>query len=136
MLKIILISLSIFSIGCETKKERKEERALTIYQENTASWVRNFNPLSTSGTARWPTSCGIYEPLFIYNSMQGEYIPWLCTDYKWDDNNKTLIMYVRENVLWSDKTPFSSEDIAFTFNLKKKHTVSYTHLTLPTIYSV
>ena len=53
--------------------------------------------------------------------MQGEYIPWLCTDYKWEDNNKTLIMYVRENVLWSDKTPFSSEDIAFTFNLKKKH---------------
>lgn len=121
MLKTILICLFIFSAGCGTKKERKEERALTIYQENAASWVRNFNPLSTSGTARWPTSSGIYEPLFIYNSMRGEYIPWLCTDYKWEDNNKTLIMYVRENVLWSDKTPFSSEDIAFTFNLKKIH---------------
>ncbi len=121
MLKIIIISLFIFSAGCGTKKERKEERALTIYQENAASWVRNFNPLSTSGTARWPTASGIYEPLFIYNSMRGEYIPWLCTNYKWEDNNKTLIMYVREDVLWSDKTPFSSEDIAFTFNLKKKH---------------
>ena len=121
MLKIILISLFVFSAGCETKKEGKEERALTIYQESAASWVRNFNPLTTAGTARWPTSCGIYEPLFIYNSMLGKYIPWLCTDYKWKDNNKTLIMYVRENVLWSDKTPFSSEDIAFTFNLKKKH---------------
>ena len=76
MLKTILICLFIFSAGCGTKKERKEERALTIYQENAASWVRNFNPLSTSGTARWPTSSGIDEPLFIINSLGGKKKLW------------------------------------------------------------
>ena len=117
---LILISLFIL-VGCEHKNELNKRDGLTIYQEAQISWIRNFNPLSPAGSARWPTSAGIYEPLFIYNSMSGEYVPWLALDYTWDKGNKILEMLIRDGVKWSDGEPFSAEDVAFTFNLKRKH---------------
>jgi len=116
----ILISLFIL-VGCKNSNELKKRDGLKVYQEAQISWVRNFNPLSPAGSARWPTSSGIYEPLFIYNSMTGEYVPWLGLDYTWEKGNKVLKMLIRNDVKWSDGEPFSAEDVAFTFNIKRKH---------------
>jgi len=117
-----LIILSFFLLnGCDVKKGINKRDGLTIYQEAQISWVRNFNPLSPAGSARWPTSGGIYEPLFIYNSMSGEFVPWLALNYEWEKGNKVLKMKIRSGVKWSDGKPFSAEDVAFTFNLKRKH---------------
>ena len=117
---LILISFFIL-VGCKNRNELNKRDGLTVYQEAQISWVRNFNPLSPAGSARWPTSAGIYEPLFIYNSMSGEYVPWLALDYTWDKGNKVLEMLIRDGVKWSDGESFSAEDVAFTFNLKRKH---------------
>ena len=117
---LTLISLFIL-VGCENSNEIKKRDGLIVYQEAQISWVRNFNPLSPAGAARWPTSSGIYEPLFIYNSMTGKYVPWLGLDYTWEKGNKVLKMLIRDGVNWSDGEPFSAEDVAFTFNIKRKH---------------
>ena len=117
---LILINFFIL-VGCENKNKLNKRDGLIIYQEAQISWVRNFNPLSPAGAARWPTSAGIYEPLFIYNSMSGEYVPWLALDYKWHRGNKVLEMVIRDSIKWSDGNPFSAEDVAFTFNLKRNH---------------
>ena len=116
----ITVSFFLF-IGCGKNKEINKRDGLTVYQEAQISWVRNFNPLSPAGSARWPTSGGIYEPLFIYNSMSGEFVPWLALDYEWEKDNKVLNMSTRKGVKWSDGKLFSAEDVAFTFNIKRKH---------------
>jgi len=111
----------ILFTGCKNKENQNTRRGLIIYQEPQISWVRNFNPLSPAGSARWPTSAGIYEPLFIYNSMSAEYVPWLALDYKWNKGNNVLEMLIRDSVKWSNGEPFSAADVAFTFNLKREH---------------
>ena len=50
---------------------------VTISREQQASWVRSFNPLLAEGSVRFPTLAGIYEPMLIFNTMKGEYTPWL-----------------------------------------------------------
>ena len=120
ILHLLLVSLFIF-FSCSKEKSTKKRDGLTIYQEAQLSWVRNFNPLSPAGSARWPTSAGIYEPLFIYNSMTAKYVPWLATHYTWAKKNTVLTISIRKGVSWSDGEPFTAEDVAFTFNLKKKH---------------
>ncbi|WP_437956661.1 ABC transporter substrate-binding protein [Sorangium sp. So ce119] len=93
---------------------------VTISREQQASWVRNFNPLLGEGAVRFPTVAGIYEPMIVYNTMKGEFVPWLATKYEWSDANKKLTFTTRTDVKWSDGQPFSAKDVAFTFGLLKK----------------
>ena len=90
---------------------------LVVVRELQATWVENFNPFSAGGGARWPTQAGIYEPLFIYNSVKGEFEPWLATEWSWLEGGTTLAIHVREGVQWSDGTALTAEDVAFTFRL-------------------
>ena len=40
--------------------------------------------------------------------------------YKWNKENRVLVIKTRDNVRWSDGKPYSAYDVEFTFNLKKK----------------
>ncbi|XXX76362.1 ABC transporter substrate-binding protein [Sorangium sp. So ce134] len=103
------------------KPAAKGAAMVTISREQQASWVRNFNPLLAEGNVRFPTVAGIYEPMLIYNTMKSEYTPWLAASYAWSDGNKKLTFTIRPKVRWSDGQPFSAKDVAFTFELLKKH---------------
>jgi peptide/nickel transport system substrate-binding protein len=92
-----------------------------VSQEQQASWIRNFNPLTTASAARWPTLAGVYEPLFVFNSIRSEYVPWLGTGFEWTEGNRVLRIELREGVRWSDGTPFTARDVAFTFQLMRDH---------------
>jgi len=64
----------------------------------------------------------IYETLDFVNALQNSKVtPWLATAYAWSNNNKTLTFTIRSGVKWTDGTPFSAADVAYTFNLLKKY---------------
>ena len=122
MQKIIstyFILVIIFLCSCENKIVRDQE-GLIVYQENQVSWIRNFEPLNPVSICRWPTRGGIYESLFLNNPITTDWVPWLATDYEWQNNNKKLLFTIRSGVQWSDGKPFSAHDVAYTFNLWKK----------------
>jgi peptide/nickel transport system substrate-binding protein len=78
--------------------------------------VENFNPFSTTqleGTRL------IYEPLEIPSTVDGTYTPFLATGHQFTSPT-TLVYTIRSGVKWSDGKPFTSADVAFTFNLLKK----------------
>lgn len=93
------------------------DQLLTASDEQVSTWIRNFNPLFPQTTNRWPTINGIYEPLFIYTTINAEIVPWLATEWSFNDDNTVLSFTTREGVEWSDGTPFTANDVAFTFNL-------------------
>ena len=106
--------------GCAPPKHELPAGVLVVSQEQLSSWVRNFNPLTPAAASRWPTLAGVYEPMFVFNSIKSEQVPWLAVKYEWLDGNRTLRVTTRDSVLWSDGKPFSAKDVEFTFRLTKR----------------
>lgn len=119
IISIFFIPLIYFFASCENNTNRDQE-GLIVYQENQISWTRNFEPLNPVSICRWPTRGGIYEPLYIYNPISTEWVPWLATNYEWKNDNRKLLFSIRTGVKWSDGREFSAYDVAYTLNLWKQ----------------
>jgi peptide/nickel transport system substrate-binding protein len=91
-----------------------------VIEDNTGatSYTDDFNPFDTNSFARTENTASlIYEPLFQFNTLDSSAapIPWLAQSDTWSDGNKTLTLALRQGVKWTDGTPFTSADVAFTF---------------------
>ncbi len=94
---------------------------LVVSTEQQATWIRNFNPLIASGSARWSTLAVIYEPMFIYNRMSSEMVPWLASKMTWlDDSHRQLRIDLKPDIRWSDGRKFTAHDVVFTFKLLQR----------------
>jgi peptide/nickel transport system substrate-binding protein len=104
---------------------------LTISNENGALWTCGFNPFNASDNL---LSVGFtYEPLVYVNPLEdAKTTPMLATSWKWGAGNKSLTFTIRSGVKFSDGTPLTAADVAYTFNLQKK----YPALDLTGVWSV
>jgi len=77
---------------------------------------KTFNPLlvadDASETVRYLTG-GV---LMRLNRLTQQLEPELATSWKVSDNGKTIRFKLRQNVRFSDGTPFSAEDVAYTMD--------------------
>lgn len=111
----------LIALGCTDPVPPRPRGVLVVSQEQQPAWIRNFNPFLAPGLSRFPTRGGVYEPLLIWNTMRGEYVPWLATAWTWRDDARTLEMTIRDGVRFSDGTPLSAADVEFTFRLLGAH---------------
>jgi len=81
----------------------------------------SLNPFASFGSSLPIVFSGIYEPLFYVNPLNGQTTYMLATSYQWKDNNTELVVKIRKDVKWSDGTPFTPQDVVFTFNLLKQY---------------
>jgi peptide/nickel transport system substrate-binding protein len=104
---------------------------LTISNENGALWTCDFSPFNGSDTL---LSVGfVYETLDYVNPLQdGKVTPMLASSYSWGAGDKSLTFTIRSGVKFSNGTPLTASDVAYTFNLIKK----YPALDLPGVWSV
>ena len=58
----------------------------------------------------------IYEPLAYYSAFADKTYMWLAESYQYTPDFKQLTIKTRSGITWSDGTPFSAEDVAFTLN--------------------
>jgi len=90
----------------------------TLYTSGTAYGPPvNWNPLDTGAYATG-TQGLIYEPLYLYDPIKGQYDPWLATGAEasgWQGN--TYVINVRSGVTWSDGQPLTGADVAYSINL-------------------
>ncbi len=109
------------ALGCVPRQDRLPDGVIAVEEtEQTAAFVRNFNPLLEAGAVRWPTRRAMYEPMLVHNPLTGEYVPWLATGYTWSDGHTRLRFPLRAGVSWSDGAPFSARDVTFTFDLLRR----------------
>jgi peptide/nickel transport system substrate-binding protein len=118
----IAVTLSLALAACNGSQNGGGQAggtsALTINVDGGGPFVCNYNPYSPNET---DGSVGfIYEPMMIFNMLNGQIKPWLATSYAWSSGNKVLTFTVRKGVKFSNGEPFSASDVAFSFNLLKK----------------
>ncbi|MGZ4261204.1 MAG: ABC transporter substrate-binding protein [Solirubrobacteraceae bacterium] len=96
---------------------------LTVESSQQNAITKNFNPfIQSSAAALLGATSLIYEPLLQTNAIKpGQYYNWLATGYSWSNGGKSITFTIRPGVKWSDGTPMTAADVAFTFNMLKKH---------------
>lgn len=99
-------------------EDLKPGGTVTIANESGATWNCQFNPLTTD---QQEASGFIYESMVYVNPLQDTAAPTplLASSYSWNSDDTQLTFQVRQGVKWSDGTPFSADDVAYTFNLLK-----------------
>ena len=96
---------------------------LTLESSQQNSVTRDLNPFdgSSSASLLGATSL-IYEPLLQANTMlPGMYYRWLATGYNWSDHGESITFTIRRGVRWSNGTPFTAADVAFTYEMLQRH---------------
>ncbi len=97
---------------------------LVVVDNAGQTFAQTFNPyVSTSLGTELNMQSMTYEPLLEFNIMNPAQapIPWLASRYAWSDGGKTLTFTIRPGVKFSDGTPMTAGDVAFTFNLLRKN---------------
>jgi peptide/nickel transport system substrate-binding protein len=107
------------SSGPEPRPQGGGDSSITVFNGNTGNIAENFNPFATSFLQ--PTQGIIFESLYHYNLTKDEDpAPLLGTAYKWNADGTQLTITTRDGVTWSDGTPFTARDVAYSINLVVK----------------
>jgi peptide/nickel transport system substrate-binding protein len=85
------------------------------------SITKDFNPFVSTVAPQGMGATGlIYEPLLQFDlAAPPKYYPWLATSYAWSNGGESLTFTIRQGVKWSNGTPLTPADVAFTYNLVK-----------------
>ncbi len=97
-------------------------RSETLYVSG-AAWgpASTWNPFQPGSLANTTGTIGyVYEFLFSFDPLTGEFIPWLAESGDWADAT-TYEVTLREGLTWSDGEPLTAEDVKFTFELGQQY---------------
>src|ERR1700761_105050 len=107
--------------GSSSAAGRGPSGTLTIVNASGTQWNCSFNPFNPGNLGEGVTMGEVYEPLAFVDTLENaKETPWLATSWAWSNGNKTLSFTIRKNVKFSDGTPMTAADVAYTFNLIKK----------------
>jgi len=83
-----------------------------------ASTNNNAMAVSAGSSARVP----VWETPYMYNMINGEELPLLADGaYAWNDDMTEITYKLKEAAMWSDGTPVTAEDAAYTWATHLKY---------------
>lgn len=73
------------------------------------------SPFSSNGPPGYVQMSLLYDTL-LWKDGTGELLPWLAESVERSDDDLTYTFALRPDVLWSDGTPLTADDVVFTFD--------------------
>ena len=102
--------------GVATELPREKSFILTF----TGGDVGIGNPYA-AGYTHQRGHAALMEPLYFYSAFADEpNIPWLAESHTYSTDYKDVTIQLRNGVEWSDGTPFTSKDVAYTINMLRQ----------------
>lgn len=92
-----------------------------------AAWgpPTDWNPFITWSKANTSGTVGlIYEPLFFYDPVTDQLIPWLAESGEWKSATRFEVR-LRPGLTWQDGTPLTAADVVYTFELGQNPAIYY-----------
>jgi peptide/nickel transport system substrate-binding protein len=97
---------------------------LNIGMPDGATLPANNNPyLDSSFAKKLGYTWLIWEPLAMQDEAKPDQDPkpWLATKWDWAPDYSKVTLTVRDGVKWSDGTPLTADDVAYSFQIMKDH---------------
>ena len=64
----------------------------------------------------------MFETPYLYNMLDGQMYPLLADgDYTWNDDQTEITFKIKEAAMWSDGTPVTADDVAYTWDANIKY---------------
>ena len=100
--------------------------------------TRDFNPFVSTAAPQGMGATGlIYEPLYQFDlANPTTRYPWLATSFSFAPGGKSITFTIRQGVKWSNGTPMTTADVAFTYEyIKKNSAINLAGLDISTVSS-
>ena len=115
-LRTLILAAAAVALASTAAAERGADGELRMLYWQAPSIL---NPYLSGGTKDIHAASLILEPLARYDE-NGDMVPWLAAEIPTLDNGgvaqdlMSITWKLRDDVVWSDGTPFTAEDVAFT----------------------
>lgn len=105
--------------AARTISTKQGTKPLVVENNPLPSFEDNFNAFNQNGFGYKLNVEGLfYEPLLMFNSLKANTAyPWLATDFAWNTAGTEITFTLRDNVKFSDGSPLTSEDVAYTYQV-------------------
>ena len=118
--------------GCGSNKAKTSsgggsgsgKTVLNIGMPDGATLPANNNPfLDSSFAKKLGYTWLIWEPLAMQDEAKPDQDPqpWLATKWDWSPDYSKVTLTVRDGVKWSDGSPLTADDVAYSFQIQKDH---------------
>ena len=139
----LAVSFSLFALaGCAAEKcqDRNDNASFSDPVEAPASEAggtlireigaepATLNPVTATDVYEGVVNGGIYETLSRRNNRTLEFEPLLARSWEVSKDRLSYTFHLRKDVKWHDGTPFTADDVVFSYNAIKDPEVAAAHL--------
>ncbi len=128
--KVVVETVEVEVAAAEPANENALPRHETLYF-NGQQWgpVVGWNPYANSNNNAMAIQAQVdnarvimFETPYLFNMLDGNVYPLLADgDYSWNDDRTELTFKLKEAAQWSDGTPVTAEDVAYTWATHVKY---------------
>ena len=140
---LLVASAGFFSAGCSRSTDCQDKNDNSSLVGNAdpnsfsagGSLIRELgeepatlNPVIATDVYEGIVNGGIYETLIRRNNETLEFEPLLASSWKVSEDGLSYTFHLRKDVKWHDGTPFTADDVVFSYESIRNPKVAAAHL--------